>query len=95
MMSSAQIPPLNIFIGKVISLNYLIPCLYEYLELLGEEIKVLEVYENPMLYVEKLDYYEKISTFLQLLDDEREGIENPKNESKDFAGADENGEENW
>lgn len=93
-MSSASIPPLCFFLGKVISINNLIPGISAYLVLLQDELKEVEVYENPMLYVEKIDYYEKIATFLDLLTNERERIETSAIEGIGTIGADENGKKN-
>lgn len=93
-MSSASIPPLSFFLSKVIHLNNLIPGISAYLELLQIELQEVEIYENPMLYVEKIDYYERIASFLDILTNERERTKEPANESKSNAGADENGEKN-
>lgn len=54
----------------------------------------VEVYENPMLYVEKIDYYEKIATFLDILTNERERIKESEKEGISITGADENGKKN-
>jgi len=93
-MSSASIPPLPFFLSKVIHLNNLIAGISAYLELLQNELQEVEIYENPMLYVERIDYYEKIASFLQILTNERERNQKPANESDSVAGADENGEKN-
>lgn len=90
-MSSATIPPLSFFLGKVIPIDNLIPGISSYLELLQNELQQVEVYENPMLYVEKIDYYEKIATFLQILTNERERIKESAKKSISITGADENG----
>lgn len=90
-MSSASIPPLSFFLGKVIPIDNLIPGISSYLELLQNELQQVEVYENPMLYVEKIDYYEKIATFLDILTNERERIKESKKKGISIIGADENG----
>ncbi len=93
-MYLSSIPSLSFFLSKVTSVENLIPALSAYLELLQDELRQIEIYENPMLYVEKIDFYEHISTFLDLLQNERERIEKSEAEGKNIAGADENGSEN-
>lgn len=93
-MSSASIPPLSFFLSKVIVIDNLIPGISAYLEIFQNEMKEVEVYENPMLYIEKIDYYEKIATFLDLLTNERERIKASANEGISITGADENGKKN-
>lgn len=93
-MSSASLPHLSFFLGTVIEIDNLIPGISSYLELLQKELQEVEVYENPMLYVEKIDYYEKIATFLDILTNERERIKESADESIGITGADENAKKN-
>lgn len=89
-MSSASIPPLSFFLGKVIPIDNLISGISAYCEILHDELKTINIYETPMVYVEKSDYYEKISSFLEILQNERERTKESADESKSNAGADEN-----
>lgn len=89
-MSSASIPPLSFFLGKVIPIDNLIAGISSYCEILQDELKAIDIYKTPMVYVEKSDYYEKISSFLEILQNERERTQKSANEGKSNAGADEN-----
>ncbi|MCL5444429.1 hypothetical protein M3M44_09260, partial [Lactobacillus johnsonii] len=51
----------------------------------------IDIYEDPMGWVEKVDYRDTISSFLEILTNERERTKESANEGKSNAGADENG----
>jgi hypothetical protein len=93
-MSSASIPPLSFFLSKLIAVDNLISGISAYIEILQNELQDIDVYETPMLYIEKSDYYEKISTFLEILQNDSKRATESANESKGDAGAHADGKEN-
>ena len=90
-MTPASLPHMSFFLERVIKIDNLIPGISAYLEILREKLSQVEVYENPMEYVEMIDYQEKISNFLDILIDERDRTKKAKNQSSSNARANENG----
>lgn len=91
-MNQASLPPLSFFLEKVIKLDNLIPGLNAYVELLHERISTLDPYEDPLLFIKEADYLEKISSFAEILIDERKRTKNTENESPGNSGPDANPE---